>query len=351
MSEGNVAAKLSPNEEKLLNTMMNLGLRDARPRRTDHTIVYGGLEEIIKELGGVETRKLLKSLASKGYLEEKNYDSVVTCPNCESVNILSKYSCPHCESISIYKVQLLEHPICGYIGNRSDFETAGELLCPKCKTRLGSFATARSKNQEDKSKIIRVIGSSYLCEKCGSKFEKPRIAHVCEQCSTTFTYREANYDRFPAYELTEKTNSLAPAGLETDKLRQIEKQLTEKGYTVELNAKIRGKSGVDQHFSIVARRDGKTLLLDISNWGKQNDLISLLGKRTDIESQSIILLDMTGNPDLEALGRAYNITVLNGKDEGYLEKLSILLLEAGTKKEEDKHRKPFSWRGREAKKQ
>jgi rubrerythrin len=341
---------MSPNEEKLIKIIVDKGLRVVKPRRNDHTIIYEGLEQLMKEIGGNETKKLLKSLASKGYLEEKTYDSAVVCPNCESVSILSKYSCPQCESINVLKVQLLEHPLCGYIGNRSEFETDGELVCPKCTTKLGSFTKAKSKNQEDKSKIIRVIGSSYACDKCGSRFEKPTITHVCEQCAAAFTYRDAAYERLPSYELTEKTNGLTPMRFESDSLKQIEKLLTEKGYAVELDAKIKGKSGVEQHFSLAAKREGKTLLMDVSNWGKQIDIISLMGKKTDVESQSIILLDLTGNPDLEPLGKAYNITVLSGKDEGYLEKLSSLLLDAGTKGDA-KRRKPFSWRGKEEKKQ
>jgi len=350
MSSKTEAIKISPNEERLLNTIMNLGLREVKPKKNDNIIVYNGLEEITKELGSGETKKLLRSLVSKGYLEEKSFDSEIICPNCESARVLSRYNCPHCESINIHKVQLLEHPICGYIGNRIDFEADDGLVCPKCKTIIGSFAEARKENQENKSKIIRMIGSSYICEKCGSKFEKPTISHICEQCSKTFTYREANYEKIPIYELTEKANGFAPTELETDKLKQIEKQLIEKGYSVEMNALIRGRSGVDQRFSLVAKRVGDTLLLDVSNWGKQNDLISLLGKRTDLEAKSVILLDLAGNPDLEALGKAYNIIVLSGKDEGYLEKLSINLLDAPPK-EDDKKRRPFSWRGKENKKQ
>jgi len=334
---------LPPDEERLINTIVDLGLRELKPRRTDHTIVYAGLEELTKELGVKETRKLLRSLANKGFLEEKNYDSAISCPNCESNIVHSKYSCPQCESKNVHKIQLIEHPFCGYIGNRDEFEPDGELTCPKCKTKLGSFAKAQSKNQTDKSKVIRVIGSSYSCDKCGSKFEKPNITHICDRCDATFTYKEANYDKLPLYELTEKVDSLAPRRFVMDAMTNLQKLLLGKGYTVERDAKIRGKSGIEQSFSLAARMDKRTVLIDISPWGNQNDLITLLGKKTDVDGKSIILLDLAGNPDLAPMGKPYGIAVVNGKDEKYLEQLSGLL---DAEKKEDEKRGSALWRRR-----
>ena len=55
--------------------------------------------------------------------------------------------------------------------------------------------------------------------------------------------------------------------------------------------------------------------------------------------------DLAGNPDLASLGKPYNIAVLSGKDEKYLEKLASLLPDAG-KKEDEKRSSPFTWRGK-----
>jgi hypothetical protein len=110
-----------------------------------------------------------------------------------------------------------------------------------------------------------------------------------------------------------------------DALRGVEKLITEKGYEVELNAKLRGKSGVEQTFNLVAKKDKTLLLLDVSAWGSQNDLISLLGKKMDFDSKPIILLDLAGNPNLASLGKPYNILVLDGKSEKHLEILAGVL--------------------------
>jgi len=337
-------AKLSREEEKLLNTLVDKGRRETKPQRLGDVIVYQGLEELTKETGDKEVKKLLKTLTSKGFMKEKDHDSALFCPRCGSINVLSRYNCPHCQSFNVLRIQLLEHPFCGYIGNRREFDTEKDLVCPKCKTFIGDFFEAKSREQKDKTKIIKVIGSSFACEKCGSKFEKPLVAHSCEKCGANFTYLEAIYEKLPSYELTEKVDELAPNRFETDSLRHIEKILIERGYNVELGAKLVGKSGIEQSFDIVARKGNNVILLDASPWGNQNDLISLLGKKMDIDSKSVILLDLAGNPNLASLGKPYSITVLDGRDEKYRETL-IGLLEGAGKDEDDKRRSPLRWRG------
>ncbi len=156
------------------------------------------------------------------------------------------------------------------------------------------------------------------------------------RCGAIFTYREANYEKLPYYELTERVDKLAPNRFVTDHIREVEKIFTDKGYVVELNAKLTGKSGVDQSFDLAARKGKELYLFDISAWGNQNDLIGLLGKKMDVESKSIILLDLTGNPTLASLGKPYDITVLNGKDQGYKETLEKML--GSEVKEKDENR-------------
>ena len=334
--------KLSSNEEKLLNTLVDKGIREIKPKRVDHTIEYESLEELTKEISEKEVKKLLKSLTLKGFMKEKTYDSALFCPRCDSLQVYSKYNCPQCQSLSIRKVQLIEHSFCGYIGDRSEFEQDDGLICPKCKTMIGGFNEAQAKNQPDKSKQIRVIGSSFTCDKCGSKFEKPSTTHNCDRCGASFTYKEANYEKLPSYELTEKVEALAPNRFIMDALRQSEEIFTSKGYQVELNSKLLGKSGVEQSFDLVAKKAQNTILLDVSAWGGQNDLISLLGKKMDVNFKSMILLDLAGNPNLASLGKPYNITVLDGKDNKYLEQLAALIDEAEEKPE--KRGIGFKWR-------
>jgi len=323
-SANSPALKLSPMEERVISQLVDKGIRDTKPSRAKGGITYSGLEDLVKEIGGEEVRNLLRNLTQKGLLKESSYDSSIFCPHCNSVNIYSRYSCPQCQSMNVRKVQLIEHLSCGYIGNRAEFYQDKTLICPKCRTEIGEYFEAIKKDG-DKRKAIRVIGSSFSCDKCGGKFERPQITHTCEGCAASFTYRDANYEQLPSYELTEKIGGLAPNKMLTEATSQIERILVEKGYTVEYNAKLVGKSSVEQSFDIAARRGQRLYLLEISSWGDQNDLISLLGKKMDIDADSVILVDLSGNPTLASLGKPYGIEVLNGKDPSYIEKLSDLI--------------------------
>jgi hypothetical protein len=163
-------------------------------------------------------------------------------------------------------------------------------------------------------------------------------------CGAIFTYREAVYEKLPYFELTEKVDQLAPNRFVGDSLKDLEKIFTDKGFTIEHRAKLIGKSGVDQTFDLALRRGKELMLLDISPWGNQNDLIALLGKKMDVDCKSIILLDLTGNPTLASLGKPYDITVLNGKDQGYKETLEKML--GGDVKDKNDNRGVFGRRGK-----
>jgi len=332
-------SKLSKEEEQLLNTLVDKGIRESLPQRLGDGVAYVGLKEFTDEKSEKEVKKLLKSLTQKGFLKEKDSDSALFCPRCGSLHNFSRYSCPQCQSLNVHRVQLIEHRFCGYIGNRSEFETDDGLVCPKCKTVIGDFWAAQNKEQADKSKVINVIGSSFACDKCGSKFERPIIQHTCERCLANFSYREALYEKLPSYELTAKVDELLPNRFIMDALRQVESVFVEKGYQVEIQGKLVGKSGIEQSFNLIAKKGENRVVLDVSAWGNQNDLISLLGKKMDIDSKSIILLDLAGNPTIASLGKPYNILVLDTKDDKYKEKLAAALDDVG-KEEDDKRKSP-----------
>ena len=121
-----------------------------------------------------------------------------------------------------------------------------------------------------------------------------------------------------------------------DSLRGVEKVFINKGYSVEFDSKLTGKSGTVQSFDIVAKKENRVYLLDVSAWGFQTDLVALLGKKMDVDYKSIILLDLTGNSNLASLGKPYEITVLNGKDGKHLEELESILNEADAEGKKEK---------------
>lgn len=161
--------------------------------------------------------------------------------------------------------ELLEHMKCGYIGSNDKFIKDSFLVCPNCQTQL-----------TDEALHYRVIGNCYQCEKCGYRFDKPEIIHVCQKCGRNFTYQEAKYIKIFAYKIAnEIVNDLRR---DLPVLESIEKILTEKGFKVQLHPQITGISGVQHTFDILAEKNETRIVIDISITGNKNDMISLLGK-------------------------------------------------------------------------
>ena len=79
---------------------------------------------------------------------------------------------------------------------------------------------------------------------------------------------------------------------------------------MEQDVDVRGLSGSDHHFSLVATKGAVRIVVDVSTFGNQNDLVSLLGKKMDLIGSDALLVDMTGNEELSSLGKVYNIQIL-----------------------------------------
>ena len=344
MSEKKEDVKLSTREERILTDLLEKGVRELKPLRAGHKVTYTDLDEVANDLSEKNKKKLLKSLTIKGYLKEKEFDASLICPNCESTEIYTRHNCPSCKSINIQKNRLVEHTKCGFMGNINDFEKDDQLICPKCKAVIYDSSNVGYKQTQIKMTAAKNIGSSFTCNNCGSIFDKPLTTHICTDCSASFNSIEADYERFPVYELTEKVDTLTTNNSKTNILRQLEKIIQTKGYTVELNAKIKGKSGLEQAFDLIAKKGDEIMLLDVSSWGNQKDLTELLGKKTDVRSSSVTLIDLTGNQNLVALGKLYSIAVLDGRDGEKLgEAISRILPE---KVEKNSSRLSFLRRGK-----
>jgi transposase-like protein len=351
-SKGENKSDLTRDEARILSTLAEKGLISMRPVQSGDALAYEGLEELAKELPGKNISEILKSLLDKGYLKESDYHNILVCPSCNSVNILTSYSCPHCQSRKIRKSKLAEHKLCGYIGNLDDFDQVDGYLCPKCKTHIAKISSDQT---GVKAEVLRVIGSSFVCDICGAKFEKPSIIYTCNHCESDFTSKEASHIRIPAYEVVKKlelstlkqlypdhaeeevdvkTQSVkqaqepvgkSPPKSASEATKGIESAFKKRGFTFEYGYKLRGKSGFEQSFDAVAKKGKITVLIDISQTGDQADLIGLVGKKKDVDVGSIILLDITGNPYLVSLGKQYAITVLDGRSGEYSKIIADIL--------------------------
>jgi len=304
---------LTDEERGLLIRLIEKGVKELKPIPRGGRIQYEGVEDLYEEYGAEKLHSLLESLADKGFLLVKEYDRVILCPKCGSVDVYSKYSCPRCHSMRVDRMELIEHPFCGYIGDKASFISDSSLICPNCRTELGPVD---GKPPGDGSRRdYRIIGSSFECRKCGYRFERPQVIHVCNECGAIFNYMTARYERLYSYEIPEEvaeTIGLVPELRSI--LQPLESTLMEHGYTVERNGRLIGVSGGEHTFNLVASKGGRRIVIDISRRGEQRDIVSLLGKKMDVRPTSTVLIDMSGSTEISALGKVYDITVFDGKD-------------------------------------
>jgi CheY-like chemotaxis protein/Zn finger protein HypA/HybF involved in hydrogenase expression len=165
-----------------------------------------GLSEAAGRFDTQEVRTLLRSLERKGFLVGEEHDRTIFCPTCDSVKAYSKYACPKCQSPKVTLMELLQHSFCGYTGEKETFMSGLNLVCPKCKMNLGGIRAPLS--GEEFSFEHKIIGSSFKCEKCENKFNRPNVKHVCQECGTRFDYKKAHYDVLSEYEVLPQVSKM-----------------------------------------------------------------------------------------------------------------------------------------------
>ncbi len=123
---------------------------------------------------------LLRQLCGLGIVEEAFLDRVEVCPNCSGLPTF-RPGCQHCGSPRTTLDRLIHHFACGYVGFVSEFEDAGRIICPKCRTKdlvVGAD--------------FEYIDGAHRCFDCAQHFEKPeRIGH-CLGCDFRFPAQQAD---------------------------------------------------------------------------------------------------------------------------------------------------------------
>jgi len=279
-----------------LRKLFKKGVLELKPSLNKLGIHYVEVEETWKDVDSNQVNGILKNLEKKGVLKSKFVDRVLTCPDCGSPEVYSKYACPKCNSHNVEYTELLEHMKCGYIGSKDNFTKGSSLVCPGCQAEL-----------KEEAIHYRVIGNCYQCEKCGYRFDKPEIIHFCQKCRRIFTYQEAKYIKIFAYKITDET--IHDFGRDLPILENIKKIFTDRGFKVQLHPQITGASGVQHSFDILAEKNKNRLVVDISITGNKNDMISLLGKKVDVNPTKALIIDLSNLDELTPLGKVYDITV------------------------------------------
>ena len=212
-----------------------------------------------EEISHEKVIDFLERLTRLGILEKRFFDTVSTCPHCESTAMTLHYHCPKCKSHNLVKTNLTEHIPCGFIIEREKYVNGN---CPRCGDTL-------IENQ------YRDMGRWYVCRDCNEKFEHPDLQINCRKCNRIFTIEESKVLEIPKFTLnTIRKNEIRQ---NVASLQSISKLLQDLNFQVEIPGIATGqKSGMKHHFSLIARKDiqGEEIIIALDHAVSESEVQS-----------------------------------------------------------------------------
>jgi hypothetical protein len=269
---------------------------------------YPVVETIVGDPSQVEP--FLNKLHEAGVLERKLYDKILFCPQCGSADVSIRYCCPFCKSFDIQKSSLIEHVKCGYMDIEDKFCEGDEYVCPKCHEALRKIDVD-----------YRKAGIWCTCKDCRKSFDVPVPTHFCRNCHETFTFEEVIIKDVYAYTL--KENVTAESSLNLFLVAAIREFLIKERLTVESPGLLKGKSGANHSFDIVAYRGDepqKAIVVDLAmstgNAVSEQPVIALFAKIFDVSPERAYLIAI---PKLREHGKKmaelYKIRAIEAKNQ------------------------------------
>jgi hypothetical protein len=229
---------------KLLEAMLEGRIPEVKPQ-LDPQSEIGFSFPAARQLLGISDKEvlaLLESLAGEGILERKFFDKFLYCPQCRSVSLRPIYCCIKCGSGNIVRGRVLEHLLCKYIGTEDEFLVKGKLMCPNCKQELYTLGGD-----------YRSLGILRKCRDCGDVFHQPAIKWRCLTCSSVTPGDKIAELNVYSYSVKEgERNRLQ---FELKPKQELIQFLQGRGYEVTENATVKGKSGAQHTFDLLATKD------------------------------------------------------------------------------------------------
>jgi hypothetical protein len=269
---------------------------------------YPLVESILGDVSKVEP--FLNRLFTAGILTQRLYDKIIYCPKCGSANVSIHYCCPYCKSFNIQRSALIEHVKCGYMDVEENFSEGDKLVCPKCHGELKKLDVD-----------YRKAGTWCACKDCGKSFDIPVAAHFCRECRANFTFEDTVIKDVYAYSLNEEVKSEAAVGWAF--IAPVRDFLVESGFEVEGPAFLKGKSGANHVFDIVAYKGEskrKVTVIDVSisteDTVSEQPVIALFAKIFDVSPHDAYLIAVPKiNENGKKMAELYNITVIEAKNQ------------------------------------
>ena len=269
---------------------------------------YPIVENVIGEQSQVEP--FLNKLSEAGILEKELYDKIIFCPKCGSADVSTRYCCPSCKSFNIQKSSLIEHVKCGYMDVEDKFCEGEKCVCPKCHEELTKIDVDYYK-----------AGIWCTCKDCEKSFDIPVTTHFCRNCRETSTFEEVSIKDVYSYTLKESVT--AESSLNWFLVSAIREILKANGLTVESPGLLKGKSGANHSFDIIAYKGDKSqnvvvidLAMSTGSVVSEQPVIALFAKIFDVTPERAFLVAL---PKLSENGKKmaelYKIHAVEAKNQ------------------------------------
>jgi transcription elongation factor Elf1 len=191
-----------------------------------------------------------------------------------------------------------------------NFRKSGKLMCPKCHEELKKLDVDH-----------RRAGIWCVCKDCGKSFDIPVTDLFCRDCHSNFTFEEAVISDVYSYSLREEAKQ--EAGLGWVLVAPIKEFLVETGFEVAGPAFLKGKSGANHVFDVVARtKDSsrKVTVIDLATSSEglvsEQPVIALFAKIFDVSPYCAYLVAIPRmNENGKKMAELYNIRVVEAKDQ------------------------------------
>jgi hypothetical protein len=268
---------------------------------------YPLVENIVGDASQAEA--FLNKLYKAGVLEKELYDKVLFCPNCNSANVSTRYCCPFCKSFDIQKSSLVEHVKCGYMDIEEKFYDGDKYVCPKCNEEM-----------EKPDVDYRKAGIWCTCRECKKSFDTPVPINFCRSCGETSTFEDVIIKDVYAYTLKENVTAESSANLFL--VSAIREFLINARLKVESPGLLKGKSGADHSFDIVAYKADKSqaIVVDLAMssgiFVSEQPVIALFAKIFDVSPEKSYLIAIPKlNENGKRMAELYKIHAIEARNQ------------------------------------
>ncbi len=269
---------------------------------------YDVVETIVGD--PLKAEAFLNKLSEAGVLTRKLHDEVIFCPKCNSAGISTRYCCPYCKSFNIKKSYLIEHVKCGYMDIEENFQKGDKFVCQKCHDEL-------KKADVD----YRRAGVWCTCRECNKSFDVPVVKMFCRDCHENFTFEDAVVKDAYVYVLKEDARKEVAEGWIL--ISPITEFLVQNGFEVKSPAFLKGKSGANHMFDIVASKQDAShslIVIDLAtstdNVVSEQPVIALFAKIFDVSPKKAYLIAIPRlNNDARRMAELYNILTIEAKNQ------------------------------------